>query len=247
MYHPCPSAAPVHECRPWGGRPMHRRSWHHRTESAPCVDVRDRGWGHRSVGLRSLRLAAVVSAIALLAGCGQSHHAAPRSVGTPGPEPASNLAKTTTTTTVVIRDLVAATANNVFALTGQCATNPGAPCDVSSVAGPPESVAFAQKMAGLAKRGLKVRLMPASHLVIDSVSVDAAATQATVGVCEVDANVVYTPGAGPGAQDVIYNNAVSTYHETWSFHLDPPGGSRWKLYMSTRTDQSSGSACAPAP
>jgi hypothetical protein len=118
---------------------------------------------------------------------------------------------------------------------------------LSGVAGPPEAAAFAQKMAGLATHGLKVRLMPASHLVIDSVSIDDPTMQATVAVCQVDADVVYTPGAGPGGQDVVYNNAVDSYHSTWVFHLDPPGGTEWKLYMSTRTGQSTGATCAPAP
>ncbi|MHB8665452.1 MAG: hypothetical protein ACYDH6_22430 [Acidimicrobiales bacterium] len=89
--------------------------------------------------------------------------------------------------------------------------------------------------------------MPASHLVVGSVTIDEPPTLATATICEVDANVVYTPGAGPGGQDIIYNNAVNSYHETWVFHLDPPGGSQWKLYNSTRTGQSTGATCIPAP
>jgi hypothetical protein len=117
---------------------------------------------------------------------------------------------------------------------------------MSAVAGPPEVAAFAQKMAGLATHGLKVRLMPVSRLVIGSVSIDDPSAQATATVCQVDADVVYTPAAGPSGQDVIYNNAVTSYHNTWVFHLDPSGGTQWRLYSDTRTSQSVGATCASA-
>jgi hypothetical protein len=183
---------------------------------------------------------------ALLAGCGGGHHGAQLD---PVSGQASTSLTTSPSTTVSLapgRQAVVDAANRFYALTGQCAANPASPCDLSAVAGPPESAAFAQKMAALATHGLKVRPMPASHLVIDSVTIANPPTQATVAVCQVDADVVYTPGAGPNGQDVIYNNAVDSYQNTWVFQLNPAGGSQWKLYSDTRTGQSTGATCAPA-
>lgn len=199
----------------------------------------------REIGPRCRLTAAGLTVVALLAACGSASHTAPPTSGPPQVSTSTSL-HTTTAAATLVRQQVVDAANRFYAATGKCATSPATPCDVSAVAGPPEAAAFAQKMAGLATRGLKVRLTPASHLVIDSVTIATPPTQATVSVCQVDADVVYTPGAGPGGQDVIYNNAVDSYQETWVFHLDAANGTQWKLYSDSTTSQSAGATCAPA-
>ena len=245
-----PQSSAFHKRRPWGGRPMLSRSAGCcRTKSVRRGKVRDLGEDKRPADRHRLALPFALCVIGLVAGCGRTRH------GAPVPVPASVTSRTTQTVvpphatlapTVPARDQVVAAAQRFADVARQCAANPGTPCDLSGIAGPPESTAFEQKMADLASRGLRVRLTPTSRLVIDSVNVGDPPTQATLEVCQVDADVVYTPGAGPGGQDVIYNNAVTTYRNTWSFRLDRVGGGHWKLYTSTRTSQASGAACQPA-
>jgi hypothetical protein len=210
------------------------------------VSTRRARWGPCWLRTRAIGVGAGLAVAALLLGCTAATHDATRLDPVPVARSTPPTAPATLTTVASVRAQVVAAANRFAVLARQCATRPAKPCDLSDVAGPPEVVAFAQKMAGLATHGLKVRLMPASRLAIGSVSVDDPTAQATVAVCQVDADVVYTPAAGPSGQDVVYNNAVNSYHNTWVFHLDPSGGTHWKLYSDTRTSESVGATCASA-
>lgn len=121
--------------------------------------------------------------------------------------------------------------------------NPAAPCDLSSVALPPETTVEAQTLQSLAAKHLRARPSPQTKLIDESVIIAPSATEATVRVCDIDADILYTPGAGPNGQDVIYNDTVGADRSDWTLKLD---SGRWKVAEVRNLQHWNAATCPPA-
>jgi hypothetical protein len=186
---------------------------------------------------------AVVAAGSLLvaAAC-SSNPARPPSASTTSTAPATTSASATPTT-VAIADRVTAATQAYVAATRACLTNPGAPCDLSSVALPPETTVEEQSLRSLAAKHLRARPSPQTKLIDESVTVAPSATEATVRVCDIDADILFTPGAGPNGQDVIYNDTVGADRADWTLKLD---NGRWKVAEVRNLQHWNAATCPPA-